>query len=76
MMGYHASNCCMEPMAVVDHLRTPCFVLRSSGNNPQSLALEAEAFGHTHRDQPKGRKVFPGCYRLYKSIDISIYIYN
>jgi len=40
------------------------------------LALEAEAFGHTHRDQPKGRKVFPGCYRLYKSIDISIYIIN
>ena len=64
----------LPDMAVVDHLRTPCFVLRSSGNNPQSLALEAEAFGHTHRDRPKGRKVFPGCYRLYRSIDISIYI--
>lgn len=63
-------------MAVVDHLRTPCFVLRSSGTNPLlGLALEAEAFGHTHRDRPKGRKVFPGCYRLYRSIEIYIYIY-
>ena len=47
------------------------------------LALEAEAFGHTHGDRPKGRKVFPGCYRLYRSIidiyrylEIYIYIYT